>query len=70
MLQVKPDIESRLRRDGNLEAEVGEAPQDMVTLVLEVPLQSDLLLVGVDGVKERNSSKLQTKSSGEWSLRI
>lgn len=59
MLQVQPDVEGRLWRDGNLEAEVREALEDMVALVLEVLLQSKLFLVNVFRIQERNSSKLQ-----------
>ena len=60
MLQVQPDVESRLRWYSNLEAKTLKPLEDMVTLVLEVPLQSDLLVVDVIRVQQRDSRELQT----------
>lgn len=59
MLQVQPDVESRLRWDGNLETETLKTLEDMVTLVLEVPLQSDLLVLDVFWIQQRDSRELQ-----------
>ena len=70
MLEIEPDVERRCRGHCHFQTKPSQTLEDVITLVLEVPLQSDLLLVRVDGVKERDSSKLQTKSSGERSLRI
>ena len=58
MLQVQPDVEGRFRWDSNLQAETLKAFEDMVTLMLEVPLQSDFLLLGVFRIQQWDSSEL------------
>ena len=59
MLEVQPHVESRLWRDRNLQAKPFQALQDMVALMLEVPLERNLLLMRVHRIKERDSCKLQ-----------
>ena len=59
MLEVQPHIESRLRRDRNLQPKPFEALQHVVALMLEMPLECNLLLVRVHRIKERDSRKLQ-----------
>ena len=59
MLEVQPHIERRLRRDRNLQPKSFQALQHMVALMLEVPLERNLLLVGVHRIKERDSRKLK-----------
>ena len=59
MLEVQPHIECRLWRDRNLQSEPLQALQHMVALMLEVPLERNLLLVRVHRIKERDSRKLK-----------
>ena len=59
MLEVQPHIESRLWRDRNPQSEPLQALQHMIALMLEVPLERNLLLVGVHRIKERDSRKLK-----------
>ena len=47
VLQVKPNVEGRLGWDGNLEAKTLKSLENVVTLVFEVLLQSNLLLMNM-----------------------
>lgn len=59
MFEVQPYVESRLRRNRDLQAKASESFEDMVALVLEVPLQGNLFLVRMFRVQQRDSSKLE-----------
>ena len=63
VVQVQPDIEGRLGWDGDLEAKTLETFEDVVALVLEVPLQCKLFLVDVGRVQKRDSCKLQANET-------
>lgn len=58
-LEIEPDVEGRCRRDLNLETHRFQTREDVVTLVLEVPLKSNLLLLNVIEVKQRDGSDLK-----------
>ena len=60
VLKVEPDVEGRLWGHGDLEAQPLETLEDVVALSFEVPLQSNLLLLYVLRVQERDGSELQT----------
>ena len=59
MLEVQPDVEGRLRGDRDLQTETLKALEDVVALVLEVSLQSDLFCLCVCRVEERDRSQLE-----------
>jgi hypothetical protein len=60
MLQVEPDVECRLRWDRHLEPKARQSLQNMIPLVLEVLLQSNLLLLGVCRVKQGDRRQLES----------
>ena len=45
MLKVEPDVKGRLRWHRNLEAKTLQALENMVALLLEVPLERKFLLL-------------------------
>lgn len=59
MLEVQPHVERRLGRNRDLQAETRKTLEDVVTLVLEVLLQSELLSPDVLRVEQGDCSKLQ-----------
>ena len=61
VLQVKPNVEGRLGWDGNLEAKTLKSLENVVTLVLEVLLQCDLLGMSVVWFQQGDRRQLQTK---------
>ena len=65
VLEVEPDVESRLGWHGDLEAETLQTLEDVVALRLEVPLQGNLLLLDMFRVEEREGSELQARSRAQ-----
>ena len=63
VLKVEPNIEGRLWRDGHLQTKTCQTFENMVSLVLEMPLQRNLLLMYVLRVKQGDRRQLQSAIS-------
>ena len=61
MLEVEPYIERRLGWYGHLQAQPRKTLEHMITLVLEVLLQRNLLLMDMGGLKQGDRHELETK---------
>ena len=58
-LQVEPHVERRARGHAHLEAHLPQPTEHVVTLVVEVLLERELLLVHACGVQKRDCRELQ-----------
>ena len=59
MLEVQPHVERRVRGNGDLQSETFETLEDVITFVLEVPLQGNLFGLCVRRVQEGNGGQLK-----------
>lgn len=62
VLEVEPDVERRRWGHVHLQSEPGQTLKNVVTLVLEVLLQRDFLLVNMVRLQQRDRRELQTNS--------